>query len=236
MTPQQPRFKLLRASALGALALVATLAACESALPTAADVAKMDASSATAKAQHFSLIRNPEEVDYYVNGVATTAEDATAIPSEEIAAMRVFKQRSTKAGVEAHHAQIHILTKDAPKEARAAFEKEETAATMQTGPVQVRFSGQATFDGEKRLMIAKVDSIDAVTGAHSAHMTITGGGIPETGAQPIIFIDGVRANAEAMTALDVHSIESVEIIKGEAAVRQYGAEAASGVIRITMKK
>ena len=64
---------------------------------------------------------------------------------------------------------------------------------------------------------------------------------------PIVFIDGVRMNAERaevarystqsrLNDIDPRDIESIEVIKGPAAATLYGTEAANGVIQIITKK
>jgi TonB-linked SusC/RagA family outer membrane protein len=65
--------------------------------------------------------------------------------------------------------------------------------------------------------------------------------------QPLVYIDGVRADNSNNTAfpfgstnrmndIDPSSIESIEVIKGPAASTLYGTEAANGVIQIITKK
>jgi outer membrane receptor protein involved in Fe transport len=55
--------------------------------------------------------------------------------------------------------------------------------------------------------------------------------------EPLIFIDGVRATARQMNALDKSQIEAVEVVKGRAARLQYAdPQAAFGVIIITTKR
>ena len=48
MLPNRPRFTAVRTAALGTVAALALLAACEAKMPTSADVDQMDASRATA--------------------------------------------------------------------------------------------------------------------------------------------------------------------------------------------
>ena len=62
-------------------------------------------------------------------------------------------------------------------------------------------------------------------------MTSTDGG-----PAPLVFIDGVRSDPAKMASLDHASIVSVDVIKGPAATRLYGADAAGGVIKITTRK
>ena len=65
--------------------------------------------------------------------------------------------------------------------------------------------------------------------------------------EPLIYVDGIRINADRLFAarggstsrlqdIDPNSIESIEIIKGPAAATLYGTEASNGVIQIITKK
>ena len=58
-------------------------------------------------------------------------------------------------------------------------------------------------------------------------------GAPGDGA-PLIFVDGVEleAGSEALNSLNPDDIESIEVIKGEAAAGLYGERAENGVIQI----
>ena len=51
---------------------------------------------------------------------------------------------------------------------------------------------------------------------------------------PLIFVDGVEleAGSDALSSLNPDDIESIEVIKGEAAADLYGERAENGVIRI----
>jgi TonB-dependent SusC/RagA subfamily outer membrane receptor len=52
----------------------------------------------------------------------------------------------------------------------------------------------------------------------------------------LIFVDGEKKTKKEMDALSPDQIKSVEILKGESAIKEYGAEAKDGVIKITTKK
>lgn len=70
-------------------------------------------------------------------------------------------------------------------------------------------------------------------------MIIVDGVIQERGSNnPIIMIDGVlmQGAVSGIRQLDPNTIESVEVIKGEAAVRLYGERARNGVITIKTKR
>ncbi len=52
----------------------------------------------------------------------------------------------------------------------------------------------------------------------------------------LIFVDGEKKTQKEMDALSPDQIKSVEVLKGDAAIKAYGAEAKDGVIKITTKK
>ncbi len=60
------------------------------------------------------------------------------------------------------------------------------------------------------------------------------GGALGDGAAPLIFVDGVEfeAGRAGLSSLNPDDIESIEVIKGEAAAELYGERAENGVIRI----
>jgi TonB-dependent SusC/RagA subfamily outer membrane receptor len=65
---------------------------------------------------------------------------------------------------------------------------------------------------------------------------ITFSGSPSGSTPGLIFVDGEKKTKKEMDALSPDQIKSVEILKGEAAIKAYGAEAKDGVIKITTKK
>jgi TonB family protein len=56
------------------------------------------------------------------------------------------------------------------------------------------------------------------------------------GDPPLIYVDGVRVEESALARFTPEGIETVEVIKGEAAIATYGPEASSGVVLITLKE
>lgn len=54
---------------------------------------------------------------------------------------------------------------------------------------------------------------------------------------PLMIVDGKRVQkGAALSDLDPASIETIEVLKGEAAERKYGPEGKNGVVEITTKK
>jgi len=54
--------------------------------------------------------------------------------------------------------------------------------------------------------------------------------------KPILFIDGVRSNMEALSKLDHARIDRVEVLKNALATAKYGNDGRNGVIEVTTKK
>jgi hypothetical protein len=55
--------------------------------------------------------------------------------------------------------------------------------------------------------------------------------------KPLIVVDGkISSNSEALKEIIPNEIESVNILRGEAAIKKYGKEAQKGVIEIITKK
>jgi TonB-dependent SusC/RagA subfamily outer membrane receptor len=59
---------------------------------------------------------------------------------------------------------------------------------------------------------------------------------PRCGPKPLLVIDGRLESWDGSPDLNPSEIESVEVVKGQAALRLYGADAKHGVVRITTKK
>lgn len=65
---------------------------------------------------------------------------------------------------------------------------------------------------------------------------ITFSGSPSGSTPSLIFVDGEKKTKKELDALSPDQIKSVEVLKGDAAIKAYGAEAKDGVIKITTKK
>ena len=50
------------------------------------------------------------------------------------------------------------------------------------------------------------------------------------------FIDGKKASPKAVKKINPEAIESIEVLKGDGAIKKYGKKAKNGVVEITMKK
>ena len=147
-----------------------------------------------------------------------------------------------------------------------AVELDELVVTGTTGAVQKRALGNtvATLDAAATMRVAPAVSLSELLTAKTPGLSIRPAGGAGVGArlkirgtasltldtQPLIYIDGVRADNAVATGpgiqgggvssrlndINPEDIESIEIIKGPAAATLYGTEASSGVIQIITKK
>lgn len=119
-------------------------------------------------------------------------------------------------------------------------------------------------DVAKKVEEAPPPTVQKLLGAATGVAILSGGGDVGAGAstrirgvssmtlsaEPLIYVDGVRANSlrtsgpgvdsrypqSPMNDLDPNEIESIEIIKGPAAATLYGTEASNGVVNIITKR
>jgi hypothetical protein len=61
-------------------------------------------------------------------------------------------------------------------------------------------------------------------------------GSRECGPKPLLVIDGKLASWDGSPDLNPSEIETVEVVKGQAALRLYGPDARHGVVQITTRK
>ncbi|HEX6965323.1 MAG TPA: M56 family metallopeptidase [Gemmatimonadaceae bacterium] len=219
MKPQRHRFVRARSGVLALFAGLAVVVACETQLPTSAEVEKMDVASAEKLAHKVTFVSD-STATYWIDGVRASAEQARALGADQIAQIEF-----TKAGMMMDYdkttlnaeggAQIYITTKNAagapPHFVRVKAEPQNVsplAAAHDSGTAEhgirssadtLRITGSKTFDG-------------------------------------LLVIDGVVSNIAALQSLTPDKIQSIEVIKGPAATKLYSdPKAANGVIRVTTK-
>lgn len=148
MKPETRPFGPARAAALGAFALATVLVACDTALPTAAQVEEMDAAAAETQARRIALI-NPgdaEEAVFMVDGVVVSREEAHAIAADRIAHIEVLRSTGGEA------ARIQISTEEEGAEGiriRAVRSEEgaEGARLRVSEPGRLVVGGASDFQG-----------------------------------------------------------------------------------------
>ncbi|HEY7770340.1 M56 family metallopeptidase, partial [Longimicrobium sp.] len=229
MTMRLPRYARLRASLFGVLATAALASACEAPLPTSAEIEKMDVADVEARVGELALASGGSTT-YIVDGKQVTAEEARALSGDRIERIEVTRGAT---GTPTSSEKIEIFTILAPP-------SDSSVRLEAGGPTQVlvdelvpsdvtttgtRATGTApaeppTASGDTRMsnsgQTSRLETTRATSG-ESHRVTVRGTGSFEG----LLLIDGVETPASAMSTLDPHTIESIDVLKGEAAVRAY---------------
>ena len=108
MKPDFPKYARTRAVVVSALAVASLLVACETAVPTAADVTQMDAASAERGARSAFLLKpgEPEPV-YTLDNVVVTAAVAKALLAEGVASIEFVTSSGGKNGLRSTSSRLH---------------------------------------------------------------------------------------------------------------------------------
>jgi beta-lactamase regulating signal transducer with metallopeptidase domain len=202
-----------RAAAGALAAAILALAACSADMPTAAEIDRMDVTAAQSKVEAAGFLRvndgTPDPL-FIVDDVIVSRDAAHAIAPERIASIEVVKGAAAAAwGDAAAHGVVKVTT------------RREGDVAAEAAPVRVKtpWASAATGDGGE--------------GTRVRVRTADGSAL----ADPLIIIDGAEAAPDfQLGRVDPATIEAIEVLKGDAAVRAYGQRAASGAIRITLKK
>ncbi|MGV3707749.1 MAG: M56 family metallopeptidase [Gemmatimonas sp.] len=266
MTPHRTRFATARRMGSAAVIGLSLVAACQSEMPTAAEVEAMDVAAVTHRVQ-----RATDSTVYFVDNVATSKEQAMAIASDEIGSVEVKRAGSdgvSEIRVKVLSDSVKLLRKmDAVKADSgivvANVRRRVAGAEIRADSVVVSKLERVVPDRQVSLQGVRADGVNFLVRSDSAPLaamasTPCGGNTTYTGANgsririrgqssqqtvadcpmPVIILDGVRIEGgkNALQNLDPNVIERIEILKGASAMQLYGPDAANGVINITRKK
>lgn len=206
MKTTEGKRSLLRAGMLGTAAALALLAACEARVPTAPEIDAMDVASAT-KAATGSRMLMKSQVDSSIFYVDGRPVDSKT--ANALTPNQIASIDITKDPQSQQNAVIRITTNGQPPIPR----------------------GQP-YKGSTQVTIRGLRKPDTSAGAEQARIE----GLRDGMGNPLILIDGVKADQARLQALDRHRILGIDVIKGEAA-RSMSSDplAANGIIKVTTK-
>jgi hypothetical protein len=224
MNARLPRFARLRASALGVLSLAVLAGACESPLPSSAELEKMDVAAAEARVSALPTIDPGGEVTYFVDGKQVTREEAHALTSERIVRMEMTRAAGAGSRI------VRISTTPEPESERTARIETTRAAIPGTSgsaaeAPRPRAGGFAFRGDDGQILLSVTTNNDG-----------SGQVFPREGFQGLLLIDGVVSDESALIGVRPESVARMEMIKGAAAIQVFDdPRAAHGVIHITTK-
>jgi thiol-disulfide isomerase/thioredoxin len=220
-----PRFAAFRVASPLILVLAAAAAACDTALPTAAEIDAMDVRAAERQAARLQPSTTGSTV-YIVDGRQVTAEAALSLTASRISEVELRRSGD--------------WTREGPRTIRIRTVPAEDGrlAPVRLSPREIGIDGQvlrpsrsapSASGGARRL--------DAVMRTRASGEQWTPG-VPSRGEfAGVIEIDGLRASQSALRALRPEQIESVTVIKRPATSPAAGddTKASGSLIRVTTR-
>jgi hypothetical protein len=209
MNVRIPRFAPARAGLLGVLAMGALVAACETALPTAAEVQHMDVRAAETRAAQFQMVADSARMIFIVDGKHVSAEEARALSAGRIARIAITRRKGDSTGT-------YTVTTGESFVGGTAHTRDFSFRRGDSVP------GITRLDVEGRNPRGSFGPVTLRSGESFAGLLV---------------VDGRITDPSAMRTIEPGSIDNIEVIKGGAAARLYPNEprAVHGVIRITTK-
>ena len=171
MTSPRPRFARTRVVLAAAGTLVAVLAACESRLPTSAELEQLDVASAEKRL----ALASDSTTRYYVNDMRVSAEEARATAANNIVAVQVDKRGDGAGGTEIRIATKQLVSQmKQPGDTTAMRELRLTGTQPKT---ETRFAGIVFVDGVRTSESAlkgiapdRIKTINVIKGARAQQL------------------------------------------------------------------
>ena len=171
MTSPRPRFARARVLLAAAGTLVAMLAACESRLPTSAELEQLDVASTEKRL----ALASDSTTHYWVDGVQVSANEARATAASNIVSVQVAKRNDGAGGNV-----IRIETRKGVALMKQPGDTMTMAGAPHAGTMpksETRFSGIVFVDGVrtsesalKGLAPDRIKTIDVIKGAHAQEL------------------------------------------------------------------
>ena len=205
-------------------------------------VIKMDAAGGTGNAQKPLFILDGEVISESVMSVIDPNKIESINILKDASAVAVFGEKG-KGGV------VQITTKkgggvEAPATGRIVVRglpldnsKVIISDTVQSSGKTILLKSNnlkdlefmaKNFDGDGNVVVE--------TKGNGKKSGITFSGSPSGSTPGLILVDGEKKTKKELDALSPDQIKSVEVLKGDAAIKAYGPDAKDGVIKITTKK
>lgn len=210
MTASTPRYAAARAAVIAAFGALLLTTACDTRLPTSAEIEDMDVAAAESELDRIKVLQDVD-VHYLVDGVQVSPTEARSLSADQIASIEV--RRAGDGDGSYGTPSVNIVTKKAA--AGALLDR----AVEARGSDDLRHDSTRVRDGVAREL--------RLRGTTGLAQTFEG----------LLLIDGVRAEVVRLRDLPPDRIESIKVLKGRAAERLYSEpEAAHGVILITTRR
>ena len=220
MNEPRKRHRAASVAVACAVGAVLVLVACEAKIPTSAEIEQMDVAGAQRSAADGGFLRTgfKTTVDYFVNGVQVSGEQARALEARNIGSIEVVKSE-----LPTGRDTIFVTTADRmPRPERRSDPREPVDKEGLETTLQRKIIADSTEH-----MVAHVErELAGVRSRESESKMKVPSGVslrrtPSTGEpEPTITIDGKIATEAQLAALDERDIASMAIFKGNVALMQ----------------
>lgn len=205
-------------------------------------VIKMDGAAAGSNGQKPLFILDGEVISESVMKVIDPNKIESINILKDASAVAVFGEKgkggvvqitTKKGGSEDAAVTGRVVFRDLPSDNSKVFEERVLiiSDTMQLNGKSILLKSNNLKDGE--FMATNFDASGNVIEKVKVEIRPKGS---SQNPPSLIFVDGEKKTKKEMDALSPDQIKSVEVLKGDAAIKAYGAEAKDGVIKITTKK
>jgi len=213
MNAPRKRHALAYGALMSGLGTLLVLAACEAKVPTSAEIAQMDVTSAEKSVAEAGLMRTPanDRTDFFLNGVKISAERARALAAKDIGSIELVRSE-----LPSGRDTMFVTSADRmPKPVADSVELSRFGRPTGYAVVQKKIS-----EASNEKLVAHVEAERAMERTRTAGFTPPP--LPPgaqrmkvaSGEPPIIIIDGKRSTEGQLAALDEKDIASMAIYKG----------------------
>jgi len=215
MNAPRKRHALAYGALMSGLGTLLVLAACEAKVPTSAEIAQMDVTSAQKSVAEAGFMRTPanDRTDFFLNGVPISAERARAIAAKDIGSIELVRS-------ELPTGRDTMFVTSADRMPRRAPDSLEAARHLAPGEYAVLQKKVSEAGNEKLVQHVEAErAIERMKVADGSAMSRTP--MPpapprmkvRSTEQPVILIDGKRASEAQLAAIAQENIASIAIYK-----------------------
>ncbi|MEO7103338.1 MAG: TonB-dependent receptor plug domain-containing protein, partial [Gemmatimonadaceae bacterium] len=165
---KRPFARALRSASYIAIVSTLAIAACESHVPTAADISGLDAASAEKNVRQVFLTKSDaQQPTYYVDGVVVSAEKAKSVSSDSIATVNIIRSKQPNG-----EQQIRLVTVAGVRLGKDGAAMDSVPRVMflqsQPGTVKLRTTGKVLVMTPANEPLFLIDGVVATTVQYKA--------------------------------------------------------------------
>ena len=179
-------------------------------------------------------LKNPS---YYLDGIKITEKEMKAIPINDIATINV------KGGQAIEENDVILITsrKDNKVVVTSKTSLDTVIFSSPSGSNQLKLSNVTFITKDKQEVLNALEKkanvvIEKKTEDGTEKYIIVDSKVGKDATKPTFYLDGVKITEKEMKAISPNDIETINILKGENAIKKYPADGKDGVVEIKLKR